>query len=163
VVAQERRPTLEIAYREEKRVFIETVMKPREVEREVACATVQTVTEVDPHTGCAVVLSKPCTEIKRVKETVYEPATEERVVIVRTPYLRRVDVVVPRKTLILEYRTDMQRQEYPVRVPCADWVNRDRVLQAPKPLVPPVLAAPSEPKSRSGATPPDGPRERPEG
>jgi hypothetical protein len=132
VITERREPALEVAYREEKRVFTEMVVKEREVEKDVPCTTMQPVTELDPHTHCLVTVLKPVTQVRRVKDMVFSVVPEERVEMVKIPYLRRVEEVVPRRTLILEYRTEMQRQEYPVPIPCGSVVPQDRVLLVPK-------------------------------
>jgi hypothetical protein len=130
VIIPEKYPTLEVAYREVKRKVIEIVMKPREVTREVPCTTLQPCTVCDPHTGCCTTVMQPVTVMKLRKETVFYPAPEEREIVVKVPYVKEAEEIVPRRTVILEYRTEMQKRPSAVAIPGP--VFGDRMLLAPK-------------------------------
>jgi hypothetical protein len=117
VVTEERQPSLEVAYREEKRVVTEVVVKSREVERLVSCTVLKPVTETCPETGQCTTVLKPCTEVKPVKELEYYAVPEERTVVVSVPYLKPVEIVVPRKTVVLEYLTTMKKCSEAVVIP----------------------------------------------
>lgn len=131
VVTFVKQPFLEVAYRPEKRVVADVVLKPREVERAVTCTTVKEVKVTDPITGECSTVMQPCTEVRTVKETVYGAVREEREVVVMVPYLRKVEAVVPRKDLLLEYRTEMCKKSHPVPVP--EDVPGPRVFLVPPP------------------------------
>ena len=124
-------PTLEVAYREQKKVITEVVIKSRQVEQQVLCTVMREVQVTDPVTGhCSTVL-QPCTEVKVVKDIVYEAVPEERTVVVKCPYLRQTTEKVPVKDLLLEYRTEFRKEGFPVVVPGNEIPPR-RVLLAPK-------------------------------
>src|SRR5437660_2721112 len=55
-IVPQKRPTLVVDFREEKRVVTEIIMKPREVTREIPFTTMKPCTEVRPATG-------PCTTV----------------------------------------------------------------------------------------------------
>jgi hypothetical protein len=117
IVTEERRPSLEVAYRDEKQVVTELVVRSREVERAVPCTVLKPVTETCPETGQCTTVWKPCTEIKIVKETEFYSVPEQTTLVVRVPYLRPAELVVPRKTIALEYHTALQKQEEPIVIP----------------------------------------------
>jgi hypothetical protein len=153
VITTEPRKALEIEYREEKRVVTEIVMKPREVEEAVPCTIVCPVKVVDPHTGECSTVMQPVTEVKIVKRTVFEPAPEERTIIVRVPALKSVDVMTPQKTILLEYRTDMLRGGYGIRVPAEEEPRKPEFILAPKPPCPPELVEPAPQRIEKPAPP----------
>jgi hypothetical protein len=131
VVTLVKQPGFEIAYREEKRVVADVVIKPREVEHAVTCTVMKEVKTTDPVTGECSTVTQPCTEVRVVKETVYSAERQERPVVVLIPYLRRIDTVAPRKDLLLEYRTEMRKEGFPVRV--AEDVPPPRVIHVTPP------------------------------
>ncbi len=124
--------TFEVAYREEKRTIVEMVVKPREVERPVTSATVKPVTVTDPCTGKCSTVIQPCTEVKMVKQTEFVAVPEKRELIERVPYLRTVEIKVPQKTVIYEYRTEMRKVGCPIRVPSGNETLPERTLVTPK-------------------------------
>jgi hypothetical protein len=152
VIREEKQKTLEVLYREEKRTFTEVVIKPREIQRQVTHCRMQPVTVTDPCTGHCTTVMQPVTEVKQVKETIYEAAPEKKEVTVRVPYLKEVDVLVPAKTLLLEQRTEMRIEGYGVKVP-AERIPKDRVLVAPAPCCPHEQVAPGAEKSGEPVTP----------
>lgn len=109
VITEERRPSLEVAYREEKRTVIETVLKSREVERLVPCAVLKPVTETCAETGQCTTVWKPCTEMKPVKELEYYAVPEPRTIVVQVPFVRAAEVITPRRTILIENLTIMQK------------------------------------------------------
>jgi hypothetical protein len=131
VITLVEQPTLEIAYRNEKRVVANVVLVPREVERQVTCTTTKEVKVTDPVTGECSTVTQPCTEVRTIKETVYRAERQEREEVVLVPYLRPVKELVPRKDLLLEYRTEIRKDYCPVSIP-AD-VPHPRVFQVPEP------------------------------
>lgn len=135
VVTEQRRRTMEIAYREVQRTVTETVLQPRVVEKKLTCTRLKPVSEKDPHTGCVTTIMKPVTEVQVVKETVYSAVSQPRVVTVKVPYLRPAEEIIPQKTILFEYRTEMRKREYPVVVPGGE-VLKDRYLLAPPPPCP---------------------------
>lgn len=123
--------TIEVAYREEKRVITEMVIKPREVERPVTSCTLKPVTVTCSTTGECRTVMQPCTEVKMVKVTEFVAVPEKRELIEKVPFLRTVEIQVPQKTLILEYKTEMKKVGGVVTVPCVQEVLPRRVLLAP--------------------------------
>jgi hypothetical protein len=134
VITEEKTSTLEVAYREEQRVVCDIVFKPREVMKPVNSCTLQPVTETDPCTGKCCTVMKPVTEVKVVKATEFVAVSEERVVVVKVPYLKPVEKIVPHRNVLLEYRTETRREGCPLAIP--DVVPHERVLVAPKPCHP---------------------------
>ncbi len=128
--------TFEVAYREEKRVFNEIVLRPREVEKPITSCTLKPVTVTCPQTGECTTVMQPCTEVKMVKQTEFYPVEVKRELIERIPYLRTVEIQVPRKDLILEYRTEMKKVPGAVKVPSGDEVLPGRTIMTIKPPCP---------------------------
>jgi hypothetical protein len=117
VIQVDKVPTLVIAFKPEKRTVTDIVMKPREVSREVCYTTLEECVETDPCTGhCSTVL-KPVTRTRIQKDLVFVAVPEERTVEIGVPFLRPAEELVPRKTVLLEYRTVMQRQSFAVGIP----------------------------------------------
>ncbi len=131
VVVPEKHSTLEVAYRPVKRTVTDIVMKPREVVREVPYMKLEPCTVTDPHTGhCSTVMQPvPCTKLQKQTEFYAVPVT--RTVVVQVPYLKEVEEIVPRTTLLLEYRTEMQKRPSALSIPGPDL--GERRLLAPKP------------------------------
>jgi hypothetical protein len=117
VITEERRPSLEVAYREEKRTVVETVLKSREVERLVPCAVLRPVTETCPETGQCTTVWKPCTEMKPVKELEYYAVAEPRTIVVQVPFVRAAEVVTPRRTILIENLTILQNHPGAIVIP----------------------------------------------
>jgi hypothetical protein len=117
VITEERRPSMEVAYRDEKREVIETVVKSREVERLVPCTVMKPFTETCPETGQCTTVWKPCTEMRTVKEPEYYAVQQPRTVVVPVPYLKPAEIVVPHKTIVLEYLTTTMKHHEAVVIP----------------------------------------------
>jgi hypothetical protein len=124
--------TVEVAYRDEKRLVTEFALKPREVEKPVTVCTLKPVTVTDCHTGQCSTVMQPCTQVKMVKTTEFVAVPEEKAVVVKVPYLKLVEVTIPHKNILLEYRTDLRKEGGAIRVPCPDLVPQERMLLAPK-------------------------------
>src|SRR5262249_48882474 len=109
---------LELDWREEKRVCTELVLKPREIEQEVTCLTVQPVTTIDPCTGHPCTVHQQVPVVKKVKLTVYDAVPEEKEYVVKIPCLKPVDVVV--KRLAVDWTTEpaIEKRLRAVTVPC---------------------------------------------
>ena len=116
-IVPQKRPTLVVDFREEKRVVTEIVMKPREVTREIPFTTMKPCTEVCPETGHCTTVLKPCTEMRLVKDVVFYPTPVERPIIIRVPFVKEIEEIVPAKTTILEYVTELQRHPGAIGVP----------------------------------------------
>jgi hypothetical protein len=134
VITEQKTTTLEVAYREEKCVVTEVVFKPREVLKPVSRCVLRPVTETDPCTGKCCTVMKPVTEVQMVKDTEFVPVPEQRELVVRVPFLKEVEKVVPHRTVLLEWRNETRREGCPLVIP--DVVPRERVLLAPKPCCP---------------------------
>ncbi len=130
VITPLKRPALAVAYREEKRVVTEIVLKPREVTREVPFTTMKPCTEVCPETGHCTTVMKPCTEVRIVKDVEFYPAPVERTIVVSVPYVKEVEEIVPSRTILLEYKTELQRCPSAIGVPTT--VPQTRWLLAPQ-------------------------------
>jgi hypothetical protein len=77
---------------------------------------------------------KPCTEIKLVKETCFVAVPEQREVVVKVPFVKSVEKVVPCKNILLEYRTEMRKEGCAIQA--CDVVPGTRYFVAPKPCCP---------------------------
>jgi hypothetical protein len=137
VITTEKRSTLGVATRIEKRCVTEIVFKEQECVKEVPVCTMRPVTETDPHTGKCCTVLKPVTEKKLVKDKVFVAVPEQRIIDVAVPYLTPVEVAVPRRNILFEYRTELKPCGCPVAVPCgAEWLP-PRMMAVPPPPCPP--------------------------
>jgi hypothetical protein len=117
VVQEDRVPTLAIVLHPEKRVVTDVVMKPREVTREVCYTALEPCTVTDPCTGeCSTVL-KPVPRTRVQKDLEFVAVAQERTVVVQVPFLKEVEEVVPRKTVLLEYKTVLEKKGFAVGIP----------------------------------------------
>jgi hypothetical protein len=145
VQTEKKAKTVVLAYKEEKRVCTEVVIKPREIETVVS----ETVMVPDPSCSagghCQPVL-KPITQTRVVKKTIYEAVPREKIVVVRIPYLKEVEGVVTDKAILVESLIEMRKCGYGVVVP--DLPNPClRVLMAPQTPCPECFPAPEDKKS----------------
>jgi hypothetical protein len=134
IITEEKRPTLEVFYRDEKRKVVEMVVKETQVPREIPFTTVKPCTEICPSTGHPITVMKPCVETRVVKETVFYTVPQEREIIVKVPFIKEVEEIVPRKTVILEYKTELQRRPSALAIPTVE--KQTRWLLTPKPPCP---------------------------
>jgi hypothetical protein len=123
------RPSLAIAYREEKHEIIEFVLKPQEITRLVPCTTMMPCQETDPHTGHCSTVMKEITELKPQKETIFVSVPEKQVLVVKVPYLKEVTEDIPQRNILLEQRTVLQNDVAVMTVPTT--VYPDRYLMTP--------------------------------
>jgi hypothetical protein len=116
VQTEKKAKTLTLAYKEEKRICTEYVIKPREVETVVS----ETVMVPDPSCSagghCNPVL-KPMTQTRLVKKTIFEAVPRTTTIVVRIPYLKEVEEVVTDKAILLEYLTEVRKCGYGLVVP----------------------------------------------
>jgi hypothetical protein len=140
-VTKEPRTNLELGWQEEKVVRTELKLKPREVVKEVTRCTVQPVTETDPCTGCPTVVFKPVTEVKLVKEVVFDAVPEEKVYTIRRPCLKPVEKVYSVKHWELECTPGTRRERFGILIPTE---VTERVL-TPPPCPPQPIAWPAVP------------------
>jgi hypothetical protein len=163
VITEVKRPALAVVYRDEKRVVNEIVMKKREVVREVPCTHMVPCTETDPHTGECTTVLKPVVEMKLEKDWEFYAVPAQRVEVVKVPYLKQIEEVVPRKTVVLEYKTEFKKEGHPLPVPTTvyppRWVITPHVC-ADALIAPPVAAPPAGPPGRPPEIPPERPSER---
>jgi hypothetical protein len=136
VITPQKQKILEVRYRDEKCAVTEVVIKPREIQTPVTSCRMQPVTVTDPCTGHCTTVMQPVTEVKLVKETVFEAVPEKKELTVPVPYLKEVEIEVPARTLLLEQRTELRLEGYGVKVP-GEVIPKDRVLVAPAPCCPP--------------------------
>jgi len=132
VVTVRKSPTFVVAYRDEQRQVCDMVLRSREVDKVISCQIMKDVTEIDPSCGKPVTVQKPVLETRTVKELEYFPVPETRTVVVKVPYLQPAEDLVPEKTVLLEYRTEMQKKGYAVRVRGGE-VLPDRMIAVPHP------------------------------
>jgi hypothetical protein len=147
VIKVDKVPTLEVAYREEKRIAVEMVLKSREVEHEVPCTVVTEVKVTDPVTGVCSTVLQPCTTVKKVKDVEYYSVAEERPITVLVPYLKAAETEVVQKSILLEELTIMQKDGWPVRI-AAEAPRCDQWYLVPKPPCPSFYPAPEEKKEK---------------
>lgn len=134
VITEQKRPTLEVFYRDEKRKVTEMVVKEKQVPREIPFTTMKPCTEICPSTGHPITVMKPFTEMRTIKETVFCAVPEERDIVIKVPYLKEVEEVVPRKTVILEYKTELKKRPSALAIPTVEY--KPRWLIVPKPPCP---------------------------
>ncbi len=125
-----KRPSHAIAYRKEKRIITDMVLKPHEVVKHVPCTTMELCTVTCPETGECKTIMKPVTRMVARKDTVYYSVPDQRVVEVDVPYLKPVIEEVPQRDILLEYKTHMETREFVVPVP--GLVLPDRHIIAPR-------------------------------
>jgi hypothetical protein len=130
----------------------------------VPCTTMVPETVTDPCTGHCTTVMKPCVEMKLQKDVEFYAVAEEQVETIKVPYIKQIEEIVPRKTVLLEYRTDMQTRGYAVAVPGLP-VPHDKWLIAPNPCPdchPPVVGTPAvrPPPERSPELPPPNPERK---
>jgi hypothetical protein len=117
VVVPQKRPTLVVDFKPQKREITEIVLKPREVTREIPFTTMKPCVEVCPETGHCTTVMKPCTEMRVVKDVVFYSAPVKRTIVVPVPFVKEVEEIVPTRTIILEYKTELQRCPGAISVP----------------------------------------------
>jgi hypothetical protein len=98
-----RTTTVELAWKEDRQKRTEMELRPRQVEQQVCVTTTKAVTTVDPCTGCPCTVYQQVPEVKTVTITVNDVVPVEREYLVKTAYLKPVDMVV--KKLVLEAST----------------------------------------------------------
>jgi len=156
IISPQKRPALAVEFRPEKREVTEIVLKPREVTREIPFTTMKPCTEVCPETGHCTTVLKPCTEMRLIKDVTFYPTPVERTLVVRVPYVKEIEEVVPARTVILEYVTELQRQPGAIGVPTAP-LPPTRWLMAPQGCPHPEEGAPQGcPAGTPGCPAPSG-------
>jgi hypothetical protein len=131
IVTKLTRPTMAIAYRQDKRVVSEIVIRSRLVDKQEVCTVLKPFTEVDA-TGCAVTVMREVPEVRTVKELEYYPETVQKTLIIPVPYLKPAEEVVVQKSILLEYQNELRKKGYAVRVPGGE-VRKDQYIRAPQP------------------------------
>ncbi len=129
VITAVTRPGFVIAYREEKQEIFDYVLKPQEITRLVPCTVTVPCQEIDPHTGQCCTVMKEITQLKPQKEFTFTSVPEKRVLIVKVPYLKEVEEVIPQRNILLEYQTVPQVDIAVLGVPTE--VHPDRYLTTP--------------------------------
>jgi hypothetical protein len=131
VIQTDKVPTYDLGFRPEKRKVTDMVMKPREVSRVVCYMALEPSVVTDPCTGeCSTVL-KPVERTRIQKDLEFVAVAVEREVIVQVPFLKEVEEVVPRTTVLFEYHTVMQKQGFAKGVP-SEAAPQTRYLAAPQ-------------------------------
>ena len=117
IIQVDKVPTLDIVYRPEKRVVTDMVMKPREVGRVVCYTALEPTVVTDPCTGHASTVLKPVERTRIQKDLEFVAVPVERTEVVMVPYLKEVEELVPRKTVLFEYHTVMQKKGFALGIP----------------------------------------------
>src|SRR5262249_42872000 len=86
-VTKETCGTWTVKYKEEEQTFIETVLRPREVEKEVTYYTNEPITTIDPATGSTKTCTQQVPHLRKVKETIFEAVPEKHTIKVAKAYL----------------------------------------------------------------------------
>jgi hypothetical protein len=150
VVTTERRCAVKIGYHIEKQKVVNIVMKRRLVPHEVPCTTLVPCTETDPYTGHTTTVMKPVVEMKVQNEDEFYAVPEVQEVEVKVPHLVRYEEEVPRKTIVLEYVTEMQKRGYAIPAPVTEhrppqWLITPHVCgEIQVPAAGPVTEVPQE-------------------
>ena len=131
IISPVKHKTFVIAYRPEKRIVVDYVVKSREVEKAIECPSLKKVQVTDPATGQCSTVEQPSTEVRIIKELEYRTVREEREIVTQIPYMKEVEEIVPRKDVVMEYRTEMKKEKFPILVP--DLVAKKRIFRAPEP------------------------------
>ncbi len=129
IVTEQKRPGLAVAYRSEKCKIVEMVVKSRVVSRAIPVTIMKPCTDVCPSTGHPITIMKPCTEVRTVKDTVFYTEPVEREIVVQIPFVKEVEETIAQKTVILEYRTELQKRPSALAVPFPE--PKPRYLLAP--------------------------------
>lgn len=109
VITEERVKSLDVVYKTKKHTVEEIVIKSREVQEPYDCTTYVPVQVTDPHTGhCSTVL-QPHTETKMRTVTLWYAEPVKREIEIEVPYLDVVEDVLYHRSILLEYRTELQR------------------------------------------------------
>ncbi len=130
VIQVDKVPTLDLVFREEKRVVTDMVMKPREVSRVVCYTALEPTVEVDCH-GHACTVMKPVERTRIQKDLEFVAVPVERTELVMVPFLKEIEELVPRKTVLLEYHTVMQKKGFALGVP-SEAAPQTRYLVTPE-------------------------------
>ena len=132
VIQLDKVPTLDLVFRPEKRVVTDMVMKPREVGRVVCYTTLEPTVETDPCTGQPHTVLKPVERTRIQKDLEFVAVPVERTEIVMVPFLKEVEEIVPRRTILFEYHTVMQKKGFALGVP-SEAAPPTRYLVTPQP------------------------------
>lgn len=128
LTTQEVRENLELGWHEESVVRTETTVKPREILKEVTTCTMKPVVKTDPATGCQSVVLEPVTEVKVIKEVVYDIVPEQKVQVVRRPYLKSDLKPVQVKRWHIDHQPEVRIERSGILVPVE---TRERILTPP--------------------------------
>jgi hypothetical protein len=135
-IGEVRRPGLAIDYKIEKQEIINYVLEKKEVVHLVPCTKMVPCTETDPHTGHCTTVMKEVTEMQPQKDFVFVSVPKTEYLEIKIPYLKEVEEVIPRRTIILRNTTVLQTDIAVVPAPTV--VYPDQYL-----LIPPGCAAPT--------------------
>jgi hypothetical protein len=117
IVQLDKVPTLKIAFRKEKRVVTDMILKERAVNRVVCYTTLESCPVTDPCTGHTTTVLKPVERTRIQKDLEFVTVPVERVEMVEVPFLTEDTELVPRKTVVFDYITVMQKRDYAVGIP----------------------------------------------
>jgi hypothetical protein len=129
---------------DEEHIQTEMVLKPREIIREITCCTSEPVKQVDPCTGCTTYCFVPKTEVKQIKEIVFDLCPEQKVYKVRKLLLKPVEKNYTVRKFWLDMEEEKLKELRGTLVPCE---NHEHVISCPPPCSgrsPESAAAPIE-------------------
>jgi hypothetical protein len=132
-VTKETCGTWTVKYKEEEQTFIETVLRPREVEKEVTYYTNEPITTIDPATGSTKTCTQQVPHTKKVKETIFEAVPEKHTIKVAKAYLAPDTAEILHKFTLYEWKTDMLKKSCAVSMPGGEVANTFQCIAAPKP------------------------------
>jgi hypothetical protein len=133
-VTTEKCGTWTVKYKEEEQTFIETVLRPRQVDKEVTYYTSEPITTTDA-TGCAKTCMQQVPHTKIVKETIFEAVPEKRTIKVAKAYLAPETAEILHKYTLYEWKTDMLKKSCAVSMPGGEVANTHQCIAAPKPTL----------------------------
>ena len=134
-VAKETCGTWTVKYKEEEQTFIETVLRPRQIDKEVTCYVSEPITTIDPATGCTKTSMQQVPHTRIVKETIFEAVPEKRTIKVAKAYLAPDTAEILHKYTLYEWKTDMLKKSCAVSMPGGEVANTFQCIVAPKPTL----------------------------
>jgi hypothetical protein len=142
IIQVDKVPTLKVAFRKEKRKVTDLILKERPVNRVVCYTTLEPCPVTDPCTGQTSTVLKPVERTRIQKDLEFVTVPVERVEVVDVPFLTEDFELVPRKTVVFDYITVMQRRDYAVGIPAE---AAPPIRYVAPPLPPPGCSADGHP------------------
>jgi hypothetical protein len=135
-VTRETCGTWTVLYKDEEQTFTETIIQPREIEKEVTYYTTEPITTTDPTTGAVKTCMQQVPHTKKVKETIFEAVPAKRTIKVAKAYLAPDTAEILHKYTLYEWMTDMVKKGCAVSMPGGETANTHQCIVAPAPCLP---------------------------